>query len=493
MSVALGEPEFDPEEFKRWTPAAQERALEMLHSIKNPPKVWYCTRGRSCDGKPHDGVDYPHARSDQWPPVGSWRYWLCLSGRGSGKTRLGAEWVRKMSEHAGAIAMVGRTGPDVRNTMVEGDSGLIKVCEAANVSYTWEPSRSLFTFANGCQVFGFSAEKPDRLRGPQYSLAWLDEPAHMASIEEVWTNLMMGLRIKITGGTKVLVTSTPKPIPWLKKMVEKKRTVIARVSTYANIDNLDDDFRDELLETYEGTRIGRQELHGEILGDVEGALWNWELLEKCRFQVEGTIEQFATTMDRIVVAVDPAGTSRRKSDETGIIVLGKRDGIIYILADASGRYTPQRWANRVMELHDHWGADCIVVENNYGGEMVKSTLTNVSAFPRIREVNSTRGKLIRAEPVFSLYEQIKVKHVGALTDFEGQLTEWVPGQGDSPDRLDAMVHGVHELMDHARPATIQRASGLLVPNRAVRKSRHQNVGTITAPARLSRPQVRSWS
>lgn len=493
MSVALGEPEFDPEEFKRWTPAAQERALEMLHSIKNPPKVWYCTRGRSCDGKPHDGVEYPHARADQWPPVGSWRYWLCLSGRGSGKTRLGAEWVRKMSEHAGAIAMVGRTGPDVRNTMVEGDSGLIKVCEAANVSYTWEPSRSLFTFANGCQVFGFSAEKPDRLRGPQYSLAWLDEPAHMASIEEVWTNLMMGLRIKITGGTKVLVTSTPKPIPWLKKMVEKKRTVIARVSTYANIDNLDDDFRDELLETYEGTRIGRQELHGEILGDVEGALWNWELLEQCRFQIEGTIEQFAATMDRIVVAVDPAGTSRRKSDETGIIVLGKRDGIIYILADASGRYTPQRWASRVMDLHDHWGADCIVVENNYGGEMVKSTLTNVSAFPRIREVNSTRGKLIRAEPVFSLYEQIKVKHVGSLTDFEGQLTEWVPGKGDSPDRLDAMVHGVHELMDHARPATIQRASGLIVPNRGVSRSRHQNVGTITAPARLTRPTVRSWS
>lgn len=493
MSVALGEPEFDPEEFKKWTPAAQQKALEMLQGIKNAPRIWYCTRGRSCNGKAHEGVEYPHARADQWPPLGSWRYWLCLSGRGSGKTRLGAEWVRKMSEHAGEIAMIGATGPDVRNTMVEGKSGLIKVCEAANIGYTWEPSRALFTFANGCQVLGFSAEKPDRLRGPQYSLAWLDEPAHMANIVEVWTNLMMGLRTPIPGGTKALVTSTPKPIPWLKKMIEHKKSRVVTVSTYENIDNLDEDFREELLETYEGTRIGRQELHGEILGDVEGALWNWELLEKCRITIEGTIEQFAATMDRIVVAVDPAGTSRRKSDETGIIVLGKRDGIIYILADASGRYTPQRWATRVMDLHDHWGADCIVVENNYGGEMVKSTLTNVSAFPRIREVNSTRGKLIRAEPVFSLYEQIKVKHVGVLTDFEGQLTEWVPGQGDSPDRLDAMVHGVHELMDHARPATIQRASGLIVPNRAIRKSRHQNIGTITAPARLTRPTVRSWS
>jgi phage terminase large subunit-like protein len=486
--------EFDPEEFKRWTPAAQERALEMLQNIKNAPRIWYCMRGRSCDGKPHEGVEYPHARSDQWPPVGSWRYWLCLSGRGSGKTRLGAEWIRKMSNHAGAIAMVGRTGPDVRNTMVEGDSGLIRVCEAANVGYTWEPSRSLFTFANGCQVFGFSAEKPDRLRGPQYSLGWLDEPAHMASIQEVWDNLMFGLRIKIPGGTKVLVTSTPKPIPWLKKMSEHKRAVIARVSTYANIDNLDEDFREELLETYEGTRIGRQELHGEILGDIEGALWTWDLLEKCRHQVDGTIEQFAATMDRIVVAIDPAGTSRRKSDETGIIVMGKKDGIIYVLADASGKYTPQRWAQRAVDLYDHWHADAIVVENNYGGEMVKSTLTNISAYPRIKEVNSTRGKLIRAEPVFSLYEQIKVKHVGSLTDFEGQLTEWVPGQGDSPDRMDAMVHGAHELMDNARPAEIQTASGLIIPKTAsYNRSRSRQVASITAPARLTRPTVRSWS
>jgi len=306
---------------------------------------------------------------------------------------------------------------------------------------------------------------------------------------------MFGLRIKIPGGTKVLVTSTPKPIPWLKKMTAHKRAVIARVSTYANIDNLDEDFREELIETYEGTRIGRQELHGEILGDVEGALWTWEVLEKCRYAVEDTVEKFALTMDRIVVAIDPAGTSRRKSDETGIIVLGKKDGIIYILQDASGRYTPQRWAQRAMDLHDHWQADAIVAENNYGGEMVKATLTNISAFPRIQEVNSTRGKLIRAEPVFSLYEQAKVKHVGVLTDFENQLTEWVPGKGDSPDRLDAMVHGVHELMEQGGPAVIQTASGLLIPAGAGRytRSRSRQTASITAPARLTRPTVRSWS
>jgi phage terminase large subunit-like protein len=490
VSVATGD-EFDPEEFKNWTPAAQERALEMLQNIKNPPRIWYCKRGRTCDGKPHEGVEYPHARGDQWPPEGSWRYWLCLSGRGAGKTRLGAEWVRKMSEHAPYIAMVGRTGPDVRNTMVEGDSGLIRVCEAANIGYTWEPSRALFTFANGCKVYGFSAEKPDRLRGPQYSLGWLDEPAHMAAIQEVWDNLMFGLRIKIPGGTKVLVTSTPKPIPWLKKMVNHPKARIATVSTYANIDNLDQDFREELLNTYENTRLGRQELHGEILGDVEGALWTWDLLEKCRVNVEGTLEEFAATMDRIVVGVDPAGTSRRKSDETGIMVVGKRGGEMYVLYDASGRYTPERWARRVIELHDHWGADCIVVENNYGGEMVKATLTNISAFPRIREVNSTRGKLIRAEPVFSLYEQTKVHHVPGLTDFEGQLTEWVPGQGDSPDRMDAMVHAVHELTEHARPAEIRTASGFIVPNRTTR-NRNKKAALVTAPARLTRPTVRSW-
>lgn len=469
------------EEIKDWTPQAQEKALALLKQHEQPPRIWYCHRGRSCNGKPHDGVEHPHARGDQWPPAGSWRYWIALSGRGSGKTRMGSEWIRKMSEHAEHIAMVGRTGPDVRNTMVEGDSGLIRVCEAANVSYTWEPSRSLFTFANGCKVYGFSAEKPDRLRGPQYSLGWLDEPAHMASIKEVWDNLMFGLRIKIPGGTKVLITSTPKPIPWLKKIVEHRRSVVARVSTYANMDNLDEDFREALLETYEGTRLGRQELHGEILGDVEGALWNWELIEQARFHHEGTLEDLAAQMDRIVVSIDPAGTAGATSDETGIVVAGRKGKEIYVLNDSSGRYTPERWARKAVDLYDHWEADAIVVERNYGGDMVTSVLNNISAFPRVKDVTSRRGKTIRAEPVFSLYEQGLVKHVQGLEGLETQMCEWVVGDS-SPDRIDALVHGVTELTGTSRPAEMATASGLIIPASSRR----------TYNPKITRPAVRSW-
>lgn len=494
MPVAMDEPEFDPEEFKKWTPAAQQKALDMLHGIKDAPKVWYCKRGRTCDGESHDGAEYPHARADQWPPMGiDWAFWLAVSGRGSGKTRTGAEWLRKMSNKVPRMAMVGRRGVDVRATMVEGPSGLEYVCNRAGMSYTWEPSKKEFTFGNGAKVFGFSGEEPDSLRGPQFGLAWLDEPAHMPAIAEVWDMLLLGLRLEgVPGGAKALVTSTPLPLKWLKTLMEDPKSRVVRVSTYANLGNLDPTFRDNILSRYEGTRLGRQELHGEILEDIEGALWTWDLLEKCRVEVEGTIEQFAATMDRIVVSVDPAGTSNRKSDETGIIVIGKRGSELFVLADASGQYTPERWARRVMDLHDHWGADAIVVENNYGGEMVKSTLTNISVFPRIREVNSRRGKWIRAEPVFSLYEQFKVKHVPGLQAFEEQLTEWVPGTGDSPDRLDAMVHGAHELTENARPAEIRTASGLIVPRRSMERGRAQQVASITAPARINRPAVRSW-
>lgn len=493
MATALLNPEdFDPEEFKNWSPAAQQQALEMLKKRQEPPKVWFCTNGRTCDGRPHKGANYPHARADQWPPEGvSWFVWALLSGRGTGKTRSGAEWLRKMSKHVPRMAMIGRRGTDVRATMVEGPSGLIYVCERAGISYEWQPSKREFTFGNGAKAYGYSGEEPDSLRGPQHGIAWLDEPAHMPFIEAVWDNLLLGLRLDIPGGSKVLVTSTPLPLKWLKDLVAEPKTRTIRVSTYKNLENLDPNFRDNILSKYEGTRMGRQELHGEILQDVEGALWTWDLIEEAKVDPKDLIE-FSRTMDRIVIGVDPAGTSRRKSDETGIVVVGKKDGHLYILADGSGHYTPERWARRACDLYDLYQADAIVVENNYGGEMVRSTLDNISKYPRVKDVNSTRGKLIRAEPVFAQYEQRKVHHVQHLTDLETQLTEWIPGQGSSPDRLDALVHACTELSEHSRPAILTTASGLLVPA-STRSSRTKTINArVTAPERLTRATVRSW-
>jgi phage terminase large subunit-like protein len=476
----------DPEELmeaiKNWTPQAQEKALAMLKEREDPPKIWYCHRGRTCDGEAHQGANYPHARGDQWPPEGSdWDVWAAVSGRGSGKTRMGAEWMRKMSEYVPRMLMVGRRGVDVRETMVEGESGLAMVCERAKVGYTWEPSKKKFTFANGAEILGFSGEEPASLRGPQGGVAWLDEPAHMPLIEDVWSNLELALRLRIPGGTKILVTSTPLPIKWLKELLADDGTRVTRVATYKNLKNLDPRFAKRILKKYEGTRLGRQELHGELLADVEGALWNWEIVEDARLSLEGTIEDLAATMDRIVVSIDPAGTSGRKSDETGIIVVGRKAGIYYILADESGRYTPERWARRAVDLYEHWHADAIVVERNYGGEMVKAVLDNISSWPRVREVTSRRGKLIRAEPVFSLYEQHYVKHVPGLAALEEQMTEWIPGSF-SPDRVDALVHGVTELSGNARPAEVTTATGLIVPS-------SNNV--YRSP--VTRPTVRSWT
>lgn len=483
--------EFNEEEFRNWTPAAQEKALARLQALKEAPKIWYCTRGRGCDGEAHEGAQYPHARGDQWPPKGNdWFIWALLSGRGAGKTRSGAEYFRKMSGRVDRMAMIGRRGTDIRATMVEGDSGLIAVCERAKVSYEWQPSKREFTFANGAKAFGYSAEEPDSLRGPQHGIAWLDEPAHMTFIEQVWDNLLMGLRLDgIPGGSKVLLTSTPMPIKWLKARIAEETTRTVRVSTYANLKNLDPNFQRNVIQRYEGTRLGRQELYGEILNDVEGALWNWDIIETARngfVLPEGmTLVEFSQTLDRIVVGVDPAGTSGKKSDETGIVVLGKKGNELFVLADGSGRYTPERWARKAIDLYDFWQADAIIVERNYGGEMVRTIMTGIAQYPHVKEVTSRRGKLIRAEPIFSLYEQGLVKHATLLPDLETQQCEWIPGVGDSPDRVDALVHAAHDLIGGVRPAEIATPSGFIMP-------RSFQGAYSPVPSRNIRATVRSW-
>lgn len=432
----------DPDEWQSWTETAQAEYLSRLKAV-DQAKVWYCPiRGRNCDGKPHDEVPYPHARSLQWPPPHSEEYltWLMLSGRGSGKTRTAAEYVRKMSELMPRIALVAATGPDLREIMIEGESGLEFVCARAGQPGDWAPSRRRFTFANGAVAHGYSAEEPDRLRGPQHHLAWADEPCHWSDVQTVWDTLLLGLRLG--RAPKVVATSTPIPIPWVKDLIVDPLTRVTTESTYANIANLAPAFARTVLKRYEGTRLGQQELHGEVLRDIEGALWQTQMFDDTR------VSELPEDIVRIVVGVDPAGTSAATSDETGIVVVALDSrGHLYVIADYSGRFTPARWAARAVSAARSHAADAIVAENNYGGQMVTDTLKAESKLMRVISVNSRHGKFIRAEPVEAMYERGMVHHVGVLEELEAQLCTWVPGKGFSPDRMDALVHACHELAD----------------------------------------------
>lgn len=427
--------------------AREELAALLADQMENPKRIFFCQRGRTCDGKPHDGVPYNHARPDQWMPLGNWVIWAILSGRGSGKTRTGSETLKALRKHVKRMAGVGRRLSDVRVTMVEGDSGLIKACEASKIDYEWMPSKKEFTFLDtGAKVYFYSAEEPDSLRGPQHGFAWLDEPAHMPLIEDVWSNLMFGLRLPPR--PRVLLTSTPLPTKWLKAILARADVHLTRVSTYANLDNLAKTFADEIISQYAGTRLGRQELEGELLEDVEGALWNHEVMEKTMWTADPTDQDYL----RVVVGVDPAGTKNKRSDETGIVVLAKMDGLYYVLDDLTGRYSPDQWAKKTIHAYNKWHADRVIVEKNYGGDMVGSNLRNQDEILPIKMVTSRRGKELRAEPIVGLYEQGKFRHARGLELLEEEMTSWVPGIGDSPNRVDALVHAATELSRGSRPA-----------------------------------------
>lgn len=405
--------------------------------------VWYCQRGRSCDGKPHEGVPYPHARPDQWPPPGTdWFLWLILSGRGAGKTRTGSEWVRSITKYVGRIAGIGRRGIDFRATMIEGDSGLIKACENAGIGYDFQPSKREFRFDNGATLFGYSAEEPDSLRGPQHGAFWMDEPSHYEDPEAVWSNLLFGLRLPgLPGGAKGIGTSTPLPNTWTKSRVKEGTTRVVRASTYANLDNLDPAFKKMILDRYEGTRIGRQELMGEILPDVEGSLWKIEM-----FQLT---ERLPSEYERIVVAIDPAGSQKKRADETGIVASGKIGQEYGVIADRTDKYSPLGWADAAIDLYLLLNADAIVAEKNFGGDMVRQTIESAlqkrKIEARIIITTAMRAKEIRAEPIVGLYEQKRVSHHRGLTDLETEMIEWIPGVGQSPNRVDAAVWGITEL------------------------------------------------
>ncbi len=383
------------------------------------------------------------ARPNQIAPDGDWDIWMVMAGRGFGKTRIGAEWVREqIAAGAGRIALIGETAADTRDVMVEGESGLLSVYPRGERPL-YEPSKRQVTWPNGAIAKLYNATEPDQLRGPQHEIAWCDELAKWRYARATWDQLQFGLRLG--DHPRQIVTTTPRPIELVKAIVigQEGCVHVTRGRTLDNKANLAQTFLSKIVTRYAGTRLGRQELEGEILGDLPGALWRQDQIDMFR------LSEPPENLGRIVVSVDPAVTNTEQSDEHGLIVAGLDDQTGYVLEDASVRGTPLTWARRAIALHDKYAADGIVVEVNQGGDMVANTLRSVREGLNIIEVRATRGKHVRAEPIAALYEQGRVHHVGAFVELEDQMTMMTNAgfEGDgSPDRLDALVWALTELL-----------------------------------------------
>lgn len=392
------------------------------------------------------------ARPAQIAPDGDWLTWLILAGRGFGKTRTGAEWVReKVKAGEGRVHLIAPTASDARDVMVEGESGLLSICWAGDRANdgsplgrpSYEPSKRRLTWANGAVATMFSAEEPERLRGPQAGILWADELAAWKYLKETWDMAMFGLRLG--SRPRTCVTTTPKPSKTLKAIMKDPRTVITRGSTFDNAGNLAPTFLDTIKAKYEGTRLGRQELNAEMLDDVPGALWTRDMIDAAQVRK-------VPDMQRIVVAVDPSGTAgdTDEGDDIGIVVAGKGvDGRGYVLADRTCKLSPDGWGRRAVAAYHEFGADRIVAERNFGGAMVEHVIRTVDPKVSYKEVTASRGKVARAEPVAALYEQGRVSHCGSMPELEDQMCEMASdgyaGEG-SPDRLDAAIWGLTELM-----------------------------------------------
>lgn len=377
------------------------------------------------------------ARSNQLAPPGDWAVWLMLAGRGFGKTRSAAEWARHIVDSGKGKrgALVGQTASAVRDVIIEGESGLMSVFPPWQRPQ-YEPSKRRITFHNGTIATTYSADAPELLRGPQHDWAWCDELAAWKRAKAAWDNLMLGLRL----GTnpQVCVSTTPKPLKLLMELARSDRTVITKGTTYDNLENLAQNFKEQVLGRYEGTTLGRQELYAELLDELPGAAWKRSTIDAGRIDKE-------PTLDRKIVSVDPATTSNDDSDETGIVVAGKADRRGYLLADLSMRAAPLAWAKRVVSAYYEWDANEIIAESNQGGDMVKTTIHTVNPDVPVRLIHASKGKSARAEPVSAKYEQGLVHHVGIFGELEDQMCNWQPGE-KSPDRLDAMVHAFTDLL-----------------------------------------------
>ena len=375
------------------------------------------------------------AREEQKPPGGDWSTWLYMAGRGAGKTRAGSEWVhQQVRDGARRIALVGATAADCRDVMVEGESGLLATASPMDMPL-YEPSRRRLTWQSGAIATTYSAEEPDRLRGPQHDAAWCDELAAWR-YGAAWPMLLLGLRLG--GKPRALVTTTPRPTKLVKELIAQPTTVVTRGSTYDNRANLAESYMEQIVKRYEGTRLGRQELMGEIIEDVEGALWTLMMLDELRVDD-------APDLERVVVGVDPAVSAHQDSDETGIEAVGIGvEGEGYVLADRSCKLSPAGWARIVAGLYHDLEADRVVVEANQGGEMVEYTLATVDQSVPVKRIHASRGKRLRAEPVAALYEQARVHHVGVFSALEDQMMSFTGDSGGADDRVDALVHGLTE-------------------------------------------------
>ena len=369
---------------------------------------------------------------------------MYIAGRGAGKTRTAGEWLayKAITEPNTRWAIVAPTFGDARDTCVEGESGILAILNRYGAVRSFNRSSIQIRLRNNSIIQAFSGEEPERLRGPQHHGAWVDELAAFRYIQESWDQLQFGLRLGQHPQT--VVTTTPKPRKLLRDLMDRKDGSIAvtRGSTFDNALNLAPTALIELRARYEGTRLGRQELYGELIEDVEGALWSLSAIEKDR------VKDIPDNIIRRVVAVDPAVTANIDSDETGIIVVSRdSNGHGYVEGDHSMRGTPNEWANRVINVFDQYECDNIIVEINQGGDMVAQTLRTIRPHLPIREVRASKGKRLRAEPISSIYEQGRIHHVGVLDKLETQMTTWTPDDPKSPDRIDALVHGLTDLMD----------------------------------------------
>ncbi len=389
-------------------------------------------------------------RPEQAAPAGDWETWLIQTGRGWGKTRTGAEWVREQasSGQVKLIGLVGATAADIRDTMVEGDSGILACCPPWDMP-EYEPSkRHRLTWKNGCVAIGYSADEPNRLRGPNFGAAWCDELASWRFLSEAFNNLMFALR----KGTnpRCVITTTPRPIKLLREIIADPGTVLTRGSLYDNEDNLAESFKRRILRRYEGTRLGRQEIAGEMLDDVPGALWTRGMVEAARYPLDASrpVQEQLPKLRRVVVAVDPAVTSGDESDDTGIMVGGVgADGNGYLLADKTCHETPDTWARVAVNTYREYQADRIVAEVNNGGDLVEAMIRTVDPRVPYKSLHASRGKRVRAEPISALYEQGRIKHIGSFPDLEDEMCNFVPDVTEkSPDRVDALVWLFTELM-----------------------------------------------
>ncbi len=387
----------------------------------------------------------------QLPPENDWSCWLIMAGRGFGKTRAGAEWVREVADHDpnARIALIGATLSEVRAVMIEGESGLLAICPRGRRP-RFEPSLRRLTWPNGAQAAIYSAGEPESLRGPQHSHAWCDEIGKWddgtGNASRSWDNLQFGMRLG--EAPRILATTTPRAVPLIQRLVagaETGSTAITRGKTDDNAENLAERFLRDIRRTYNKTLLGRQELDGELIADLPGALWTRALLEGCR--EPGPSSPAA----RIVVGVDPPASSG--GDACGIVVcaLGE-DGIGRVLADCSvSKPSPERWARAVAKAAEAWNADRVVAEANQGGEMVASVLRAADITLPLKLVHASRGKVARAEPVAALYEGGRVRHAGTFPKLEDELCGLIAGgayqgPGRSPDRADALVWALSELM-----------------------------------------------